>query len=108
MADAIMRSNNTVIEFGARFGTTSCTLANKLKNSTNLVVVAPDASAQKHLLSNRDRNKITIFSGLTDRVSDTPLKMGVNTGMPGDAAGTSAISMNVHVHGHAHACLITR
>merc|ERR1719262_532163 len=44
--------NATVMEFGARFGTTSCEIANKLNNSGSLVVVEPDLNVWPDLEAN--------------------------------------------------------
>lgn len=45
--------NDSVIEFGARYGTTSCEIAYKLKNSGKLIAVEPDSSVWNDLLINR-------------------------------------------------------
>lgn len=57
MSTALIRPTHVIIEFGARYGTTSCVLANATGNSGNVVSVEPDNSAWEDLLFNRDRNR---------------------------------------------------
>lgn len=57
MARALVRPTDTVIEFGARYGTTSCALANATKNSGRVVAVEPDGEALPYLLANRQQNQ---------------------------------------------------
>ena len=50
-------SDACVLELGARFGTVSCVIHNKLANPNNLVVVEPDARVWDALQSNMEINK---------------------------------------------------
>lgn len=45
-----------VMEFGARFGTTTCEIANKLNNSGRLIAVEPDPSVHESLKQNLQSN----------------------------------------------------
>ena len=58
--------NATVIEFGARFGTTTCVLAEATHNSGALVAVEPDANVWPHLERNLIRNQCaaTVLTGV--------------------------------------------
>ena len=53
LVQALIRPDSTVLELGARYGTTSCTLAGALNNSGRLVSVEPDGSVHAALLANR-------------------------------------------------------
>ena len=54
---ALVRPHHSVIEFGARYGTTSCMIAAATKNSGRVVAVEPDPSAHAPLLRNRDSHR---------------------------------------------------
>ena len=54
---ALVRPRHSVIEFGARYGTTSCMIAAAKQNSGRVVAVEPDPSAHAPLLHNRDSHK---------------------------------------------------
>lgn len=64
----------TVIEFGARWGTTTCELARQLGNSGHLVTVDPDQHAWANLEENLKTNncRAHILRGV---VNDKPLKI---------------------------------
>lgn len=49
---AYLPPDAVVIEFGARFGTTSCEMAKKLQNNGNVVAVEPDRSVWEPLQAN--------------------------------------------------------
>ena len=53
---ALVQPHNVVLELGARFGTTSCVLAERTGNNGNVVAVEPDPKAHKQLLRNRQRH----------------------------------------------------
>ena len=74
MARAQILPNDTVIEFGARYGTTSCAIADALGNSGRLVSVEPDARVYSALLRNRNRNHCN-FHALLGVVSSEPLEL---------------------------------
>ena len=67
---ALVRPNDTVLELGARFGTTSCALAAATRNSGKVVAVEPDASVIHHLLQNQRR---CAFAALHGAVGEKPL-----------------------------------
>ena len=56
----------TVIEFGARYGTVSCVINNKLENPRNHIVFEPDKKVIKSLLKNRKSHeaKFLIVNGI--------------------------------------------
>ena len=62
LARAQIRPNDTVIEFGARYGTTSCAIAEAQQNSGRLVVVEPDARAHEALMRNRVHNRCSFHA----------------------------------------------
>ena len=57
MVDALVDSRHKVIEFGARFGATSCRLARATQNSGYVVSIEPDTMVLDALLTNRDRHR---------------------------------------------------
>ena len=57
MVDALVTPMHSVIEFGARFGTTSCRLASATGNSGRVVAVEPDKAAQPYLIQTREANR---------------------------------------------------
>ena len=78
MVDALVRPEDAVIEFGARFGTTSCRLASATRNSGRVVSVDPDRNILRYLLPNRQKHRCS-FTILSGTVSDVPLGMQVHT-----------------------------
>jgi FkbM family methyltransferase len=54
LVQALVSPSSTVLELGARYGTTSCVLARATGNSGNVVSVEPDARAHADLRRNRD------------------------------------------------------
>ena len=56
MVNAFITPSDTVIEFGARYGTTSCVIAAATNNSGRVVSVEPDVSAHADLIFNRNRH----------------------------------------------------
>ena len=54
MVDALITPKHTVVEFGARFGTTSCRLARATNNSGRVVAIEPDVRAIPALIRNRE------------------------------------------------------
>jgi len=64
MVDALVTPAHTVLEFGARFGTTSCRLAHATNNSGNVVSVEPDEQAHPALLHNRESNRCNFHAVL--------------------------------------------
>ena len=58
--DALIKPWHTVIEFGGRYGTTSCRLARATNNTGNVVVVEPDKRVWETLLHNRDANRCNV------------------------------------------------
>lgn len=54
MVRALITPRRAVMEFGARYGTTSCVLAAATNNSGSVVSIEPDARVHAHLRHNRD------------------------------------------------------
>ena len=79
LVNALVRPENTVLELGARFGTTSCVLAQKTQNSGGVVSVEPDKSVHNLLLRNRDRHNCS-FHVLRGVVGDSPIALSKEFG----------------------------
>lgn len=73
LVDALVRSDDVVLEFGARYGTTSCRLAVATNNSGLVVSVEPDHNVIPALLRNRETNRCN-FAIAKGVVSKTPLR----------------------------------
>lgn len=71
LVDKYIRSNDVVLELGARFGTTSCAIAHKLNNSGNSVAVEPDPAVWNLLSYNRHTHNCNfwIFRGVISNQS---------------------------------------
>ncbi len=73
-----IHGDDVVLEFGARYGSVSCMINNKLWNSTNHVCVEPDKTVWEALEKNREVNHCA-FHILKGFVSNTKQKMvGLN------------------------------
>ena len=57
MVRALVEPSDTVLELGARYGTTSCVLAEATNNSGRVVSVEPDPQAHRALWENRLRHR---------------------------------------------------
>ncbi len=68
-----IRETDSVLETGARYGTTSCEIAFKQKNSGLLVSVEPDSSVWPSLHSNRQSHNCN-FHLLQGVVSNRPME----------------------------------
>ena len=79
MADAFVNPSHTIIEFGARYGTTSCRLARLTNNSGNVVSVDPDRQSTKFLLANRETHRCN-FHAISGTVSATPQRIRARQG----------------------------
>ena len=79
MIDALVRPNDTVLEIGARYGTTSCRLARATKNSGFVVAVDPATTTTQDLLRNRDRHRCN-FAAVAGTVASAPMSMGPPSG----------------------------
>ncbi len=55
-----MRPDDAVLEFGGRFGTTSCRLARATRNSGRVVSVEPDPTVLRPLLRNLFQHKCSV------------------------------------------------
>ena len=60
MVLALVKPEMAVLEFGARYGTTSCFIAAATDNSGRVVVVEPDPHAHDHLLRNRESHMCNV------------------------------------------------
>lgn len=74
LVDALVDSDRTVLEFGARFGTTSCALARATRNSGGVVSVEPDSTVHASLLANRDANNCS-FHVVKGSVGSVPIAL---------------------------------
>ena len=77
MANDFILPNMTVLELGARYGTVSCVINNKLENPRNHVVFEPDKNVIAALIKNRNthKSKFTIVNGI---IASKPMKMILN------------------------------
>lgn len=73
LANDFVNPNNVVLELGARYGTVSCVINNKLENPRNHIVFEPDNSVIDALMKNRKshKSKFTIFNGI---ISNSKMK----------------------------------
>lgn len=87
---ALVRPVHSVIEFGARYGTSSCVLADATGNSGQVVSVEPDASVYEALAHNREMHKCN-FHIVKGTVASTALQhAGVGKAHSSYAFTTSA------------------
>ncbi|EOD16369.1 hypothetical protein EMIHUDRAFT_210751 [Emiliania huxleyi CCMP1516] len=68
---ALVRPSDAVLEFGARYGTTSCNLARATLNSGRVVAVEPDSRVRDDLLHNRALHNCS-FHIVHGTVADRP------------------------------------
>merc|ERR1712151_998806 len=63
--------NSTVLELGGRYGTTTCEIAARQRNSGRLVTVEPDSKVWKILKSNTQEHRCnyTLFKGTVGNVT---------------------------------------
>lgn len=74
LVNGLVTPQDTVLELGGRFGTTSCVIARRTGNTGNVVSVEPDRSVHRTLLANRDRHNCS-FAVVKGVVGDTPLAL---------------------------------
>ena len=86
MVDALVQKEDAVIEFGGRYGTTSCRLAWATRNSGRVVTVEPDRRVLHQLLRNRQAHNCS-FTVVSGTVSDVPLAMPTGTLRAGSGYG---------------------
>lgn len=72
LSDAVITESSRVLEFGARYGTTSCILSRKTGNSGNVISVEIDSSVWSNLIDNRDKHHCN-FHIVKGSVGDKPL-----------------------------------
>lgn len=77
LARALIDRESTVLELGARFGTTSCMLANLTGNSGRVFSAEPDESVHADLLHNLNAHHCNVHV-LRGSVSTTPLAFGTH------------------------------
>lgn len=66
----------TVLELGARYGTVSCVINNKLENPKNHIVMEPDKTVIKSLLKNRKSHN-SHFSVINGIIGKKPMKLSL-------------------------------
>lgn len=92
MVSALVTPAHTVIEMGARFGTTSCMLAAMTNNSGRVISVEPeDGQVLAHLLDNREAH-CCAFHIVSGTVSTRPLTIR-------RAAGSKSYSQQTQLAG---------
>lgn len=78
LVEALLSNHSRVLEFGARYGTTSCVLSRATGNRGNVVSVEVDQSVKRFVLANREYFECN-FHLFLGSVSNVPLEIG-NTG----------------------------
>ena len=81
LVTALLSADDAVLEFGARYGTTSCVLARATQNSGMVVSVEPDARAVPALLQNSRRHNCSV-NIVNGTVSDQPMVLSPQRGKP--------------------------
>jgi FkbM family methyltransferase len=82
LANAFVQEGDVVIEFGARYGTTSCVLSRNVGKTGQVIAVEPDSAVHGHLLRNRYEHKCH-FHVVLGTVSMKPQYKGHNSGYAG-------------------------
>ena len=100
MVRALVTPEHGVIEFGARYGTTSCMLAAATSNSGRVVVVGPDAKAHSDLLHNRDAHSCNFHTVLGTVANHTQKHIGSGKLSNGYAFSTGS-AINWHLDRHS-------
>lgn len=93
--DALVKTDDVVIEWGARYGTTSCRLAQATNNSGNVFSVEPDVRAYNNLIKNRQHHHCN-FHIIQGVVSDGPLAMGTSLGLNAGYSQRTVSSASEH------------
>mmetsp|Transcript_29557 Transcript_29557/g.41383 ORF Transcript_29557/g.41383 Transcript_29557/m.41383 type:complete len:129 (-) Transcript_29557:683-1069(-) len=93
MVNALIQKGDVVIEFGARFGTTSCILSRAVGSTGHVISVEPDHTVHGHLLRNRHDHKCD-YHVVLGTVSEKPLFIAKKGGS-GYGLRTTEISNDV-------------
>ena len=88
MANAFVQPGDVVIEFVARYGTTSCVLSRNVGVDGHVISVEPDVTVHGHLLRNRHYHYCN-FHAVLGTVSDDELYYG-NSGYDGQTSSSGA------------------
>ena len=75
VVEALVTPERTVLELGARYGTTSCWLAHATNNSGRVVSVEPDVRVHGLLLHNLARNRCNVAVVLGTVAAEQPLAL---------------------------------
>ena len=74
LSNAFVREGDVVIEFGARYGTTSCILSRNTGKTGHVIAVEPDIKVHGYLLRNLHTHRCSAYTVL-GTVSNKPLYM---------------------------------
>ena len=97
LANAFIQPGDAVIEFGARYGTTSCILSRNVGMEGHVISVEPDVLVHGYLLRNRYEHGCN-FHAVLGTVSNEPLFPGRYTGYAGQTTSVG-IGMGIpHVN----------
>jgi FkbM family methyltransferase len=100
LANKYISPNDVVLELGARYGSVSCTINNKLYNKKNQLVVEPDSRVWSSLEYNREINKCE-FSILKGFISKKKLDL-VNLDVCMNGYGsTSTENINTRINSYS-------
>ncbi|KAL7539571.1 hypothetical protein ACHAWF_006447 [Thalassiosira exigua] len=83
LSNAFVRPGDVVIEFGARYGTTSCILSRNVGKEGHVFAVEMDPLVHGYLLRNRYEHNCN-FHAVLGTVSSQPLFKGRNSGYAGE------------------------
>jgi FkbM family methyltransferase len=92
-----IRPSDTVLELGARYGSTSCAIASQLNNSGKQVSVEPDPSVWPFLEENRRSHSCNfwVYHGAVSDVPFSILEQGYGTrALPSSPSANATLSSN--------------
>ena len=75
LARALLSPSHTILELGARYGTTSCVLSQITRNSGRVIAIEPDPSVSQALAFNRIQHNCS-FQLWQGTVSERPMSLG--------------------------------
>jgi FkbM family methyltransferase len=91
---ALVHANATVLEVGARFGTTSCALAETVGRHGVVVAAEPDRAVTDMLLHNLQAHRCSNVHVLHGTISSVPLRIGAREGRGGVGTRTFLSAAN--------------
>ena len=99
---ALVPANATVLELGARFGTTSCVLSEAVGRDGFVVAVEPDASVHASLMHNLHSHRCSNVHVLKGTVGSRPMRIAERAGFGGVGTRTAVASSSSDVGALPH------